>query len=86
MIKKTGVNIAKWFLITLGTVIISLNVILSVSADPAQSWAQCGSDSYVDCSGGVRCTSTDDKGCACYDSRGRVVDKHSCSEASPELQ
>lgn len=86
MTKKISGSIAKWMLITLSTVVVMLSAILTSSAlDPAQAWAQCGADSYVDCSGGVRCTSTDDKGCACYDSRGRVVDKHSCSEAAPEL-
>ena len=32
----------------------------------------------------MRCTATDNVGCACYDSRGRVVDRHSCKEAAKD--
>jgi hypothetical protein len=61
--------------------ILSSVVIVGKASDPT-AWAQCGSDSYVDCSGGVRCTSTDDVGCKCYSSTGRIVSRHSCAYAS----
>jgi hypothetical protein len=72
----------RWSLLSLGVASIFLSLSLIVRA--ASSWAQCGADSYVECSGGVRCTETDQVGCACYDSGGRVVSKHSCREAAPD--
>jgi len=80
-LNRTILGVMKWSLLSLGVASIFLSLSLIVKA--ASSWAQCGADSYIECSGGVRCTSTDQKGCACYDSGGRVVDKHSCKEAAP---
>jgi len=72
----------KWSLLSVGVATIFFAMSAIVGATPS-SWAQCGSDSDAQCSGGVRCTATDQVGCACYDSRGRVVDKHSCRDAAP---
>jgi hypothetical protein len=80
--KKTTLGVMKWSALSLGVASIFMSFSLVVRA--AGSWAQCGADSYVDCSGGVRCTETDQVGCACYDSGGHVVDKHSCKEAAPD--
>lgn len=81
---ETVLAFLKWSFLSLAVVSIFLSLsLIRVGATPS-SWAQCGTDSYVECSGGTRCTSTDNRGCACYDSAGRVVDKHSCSEAAPE--
>lgn len=73
----------KWSLLSLGVASIFLS--LSLIARAAGSWAQCGPDSSVECSGGVRCTETDQVGCSCYDGSGRRVDHHTCSEAAPEM-
>jgi hypothetical protein len=81
--KKAIVDLFKWSLLSLGVATIFFAMSAIVGATPG-SWAQCGSDSSIECSGGVRCTETDQVGCACYDSAGRVVDKHSCKEAAPD--
>ncbi len=62
-------------------VLFSIAIIVKASDAPS-SWAQCGADSYVDCSGGSRCVSTDNVGCRCYNSAGRIVSRHSCAYAS----
>lgn len=80
---KSLVGIMKWSLLSLGIASTFLSLSLIVGATPS-SWALCGSDSDVQCSGGVRCTATDQVGCACYNSAGRVVEKHSCKEAAPD--
>lgn len=84
--KEMSSRITKRFLLFLGTVVAfsSLLVVSTQIVEAASASAQCGSDSYADCSGGVRCTATDDVGCACYDSGGQVVSRHSCKYASPE--
>ncbi len=80
--RKSGVAALKMGIVTLALLCVGLTYVVTV-VRAAQSWAQCGADSYIECSGGVRCTSKDQVGCKCYDAAGRVVDKHSCSEASP---
>ena len=76
---------AKKFMLFVGIVCIisSITVLVRANMTDPYSWAQCGADSYVECSGGTRCTSTDNVGCKCYDRRGFVVMSHSCSEAAP---
>lgn len=73
-------GVVRWSLLSVGVAGIFMSLSLIVKA--ADSYATCGVDSYVDCKGGVRCTATDQVGCACYDSHGKVVDKHSCKEAA----
>lgn len=75
-------NFGQWLLLSAGALGASLSLILVLSpvVKAATATAQCNADEYVDCWGGVRCTATDDVGCACYDSQNRVVMKHSCSE------
>ena len=78
---KSMLKVTKWFLLSIGMVSILASVsIIRVSA--IGGWAQCGGDSYIECAGGVRCTTEDQVGCACYDSGGNIVDQHSCSEAA----
>ncbi len=75
-------------LLSIGGVAIALSLALIYTpiVSASSSWAQCGSDSYVNCSGGVTCSSTDDVGCSCKDANGRVVSRHSCRYASPEFE
>ena len=82
-VNRRALALIKWSLLALGIACIFLSLPLIVGATPT-SWAQCGSDSYVDCSGGVKCTATDQKGCACYNSNGSVAQKKSCKEAAPD--
>jgi len=80
---KKFLGVIKWASLSFGVASIFLSLALIVGAAPG-SWAQCGSDSSVECSGGVRCTSTDQVGCACYDSNGGTVMKRSCKYAAPD--
>lgn len=80
--KRMTAKIVQFSLLVLAAGCIFMTSILTV-VKAAQSWAQCGNDSYIECSGGVRCTSTDQVGCSCYDAGGRRVDHHTCREASP---
>jgi hypothetical protein len=75
-------GVMKWSLLSLGVAVIFLSIPRIVSA--GSSSALCGVDSYVDCSGGVRCTATDQVGCTCYDANDKWVSHHSCKEAAPE--
>lgn len=78
-------QIIKTFLCGLAITCIFSSIVIVVEAsipDPS-SWAQCGADSYVECSGGVRCTATDNVGCKCYNSHGGIVSSHKCKEAAP---
>lgn len=77
---KRALVVARWSLLSVGVASIFISLSLIVRA--AESSALCGVDSYVDCKGGVRCTSQDQVGCACYDSSGKVVVRHSCKEAA----
>lgn len=81
-VNRNVLGVMRWSLLSLGAASIFLSLSMIVRA--AGSWAQCGSDSYVECSGGVRCTSTDQVGCSCYDGSGKRVSYHTCSEASPD--
>ena len=76
--KRSVLGALKWSLLSLGVASIFLSLSLIVKA--ASSWAQCFEDSSVECSGGVRCTATDQVGCACYDSAGRKVMSKTCSK------
>lgn len=74
--------IAKLCMVVVIVVSIFLTSFLTI-VSAAQAWAQCGNDSYAECSGGVRCTATDQVGCSCYDASGHRVDHHSCKDADP---
>jgi hypothetical protein len=76
----------KHLLLLAGVVLVCVSLFKITSPTSAflpTATAQCGEDSYVDCAGGVRCVSIDDRYCKCFNSRGGIVSYHSCSEASP---
>jgi hypothetical protein len=75
---RSVLDVVKWSLVALAVASIFLSLSLVVKA--ANSWAQCFEDSYVECSGGVRCTATDQQGCACYDGAGRKVMSRTCAK------
>lgn len=80
--KKINLKIVKSLLVVSGLASIFLSFFLvTVSAD-VRIWAQCGEDSYIECSG-YRCVATDQVGCTCYNQAGGVTSRHSCREASP---
>ena len=79
---KKVLGVTKWSLLSIGVASICLS--LSVIVKAASSWAQCGADSYVEYSGGVRCTETDQVSYACYDANNKRVSYHTCREAAPE--
>jgi len=83
-VNKKVARVLRWLILSVAVASLFLSLSLLVLATTPSSWAQCGADSSIDCYGGARCTATDQVGCACYDSAGKVVDKHSCKEAAPD--
>lgn len=83
--KKKLLQSIKTFLLGLAVTCIFSSIVIVVKANipGPYSWAQCGADSYVECTGGIRCTATDNVGCRCYDNRGAVVFSRKCSQAAP---
>lgn len=83
--KERILQITKTFLwgIAVTCIFSSIAVVVRASLPGPYSWAQCGADSYIECTGGIRCTATDNVGCRCYDNRGVVVYSRKCSEAAP---
>ena len=80
MIKKTSQNVSKWAALGLGfaSILFSLSLVYSPQVGAfGGSEAKCKDGSTVSCSG-YRCTSTDNVGCTCYDSSGKVEDKQPC--------
>jgi hypothetical protein len=82
---RNSLAIGKWTLFSSGVLAacISIFVIFTPITSAATAMAQCGADSYVDCTGGTYCTAVDDVGCTCYNAKHKVVSRHSCSEADP---
>lgn len=80
--KRISLKILKALLVTSAVASIFLTCFLVAVSAEVRIWAQCGEDSYIECSG-YSCSATDQVGCVCRNQAGRVTSKHSCSEASP---
>jgi len=80
MTERTGRNISKWSLLGLSLTGILFSLFL-VYSPPVGAFggadAKCKDGSTVSCSG-YRCSATDNVGCTCYDSAGKVEDKKPC--------
>jgi len=82
MTKKINPAIPKWPLVAAASISIALSGLLLVFSPDVAAFggatAGCKDGSTVSCSG-YKCTATENVGCSCSDSSGKVVDKHSCS-------
>lgn len=71
-------GVMKWSFLSLG--VVSMVLSLSLIAKAGNVWAQCFEDNSVECSGGVKCSATDQVGCTCWDANYKVVSQHLCKD------
>lgn len=83
--KKLNLSVFRTGLLLFGMVSIptSLFLVFSPGAYAGQVSADCSNGGSVQCDG-YNCTATDNVGCSCKDSSGKVTEKQSCPKGGGE--